>query len=611
MVADESSLEVSNANESQTAIRARGLSFTYRGSERPALEGLDLTVPEGSTTALVGASGAGKSTLCLTLNGLAPKFARGRLGGDLQVLGVKMGEVDVREMASLVGMVLQDFEVQLFSTSAELEVAFGLENLGVEPDRMKDIIITSLGRVGLSGFEKRDPSTLSGGEKQRLALASVLAMSPRLLVLDEPTSDLDPLGRREVMAMASGLAGGGRTVLLVEHETDELLKADQVVLLREGRLALAGPPHDVFGRKGLLESAGVRQPQLFELAEVLGLDRAPRTADEAEAAISGSGLSPDEGRCSALRDRRSVVSLPGPAGAGARERALPGGGKGLGAASPEDAVRQGTAILKAENVSYYYPGGRDGIRDISLEIKAGEFVAIVGVNGSGKTTLVKHFNGLLAPGEGAVEVDGMDTRRTPLSVIAGRVGFVFQNPDHQIFSESVADELAFGPKNAGIDSEEIARRSARALAAVRMGGLESADPFALTKGERQRVALASVLVMEPSVIVMDEPTTGLDFTQQRQVMGLLRDLNIAGHTILIVTHSLWLAAEYASRTIVLSEGRVAADGPTRRVMCEGEGLDRWSLVAPPVVGLARRLGVPALNALELAYCLGGDVEVSL
>lgn len=577
---DDRGLSSRDVSDEGPAVSARKLGFVYDRSETAALSGLDLTLPRGTLTAVVGASGAGKSTLCLTMNGLAPKFARGRLEGELTVLGRQMGDVPVHEMVSSVGMVLQDFEAQLFSTSAELEVAFGLENLGVDRAQMRDLVASSLRDVGLAGFEKRDPSTLSGGEKQRLALAAVLAMRPELLVMDEPTSDLDPQGCKDVLGIVKGKAGQGRSILLVDHETDELLQADHVLMLDRGRRALSGSSENVFRQLGHLEAAGVRPPQLAQLSELLKLDSMPRDVSAAQEEITRLGLTADNSRC----------------------RALP---------IPERAKGGAPVVLKAQNVSYSYVDGDSAVKDACVEIREGEFVAIVGVNGSGKTTLVKHFNGLLLPRTGFVEVAGVDTRETLLSAISQRVGYVFQNPDHQIFSETVSDELAFGPKNAGSDPGDIRKRSGRALAAVQMQDYEGSDPFALTKGQRQRVALASVLVMEPSVIVMDEPTTGLDYMQQKHVMDLLCELNLRGHTIIIITHSLWLASQYARRTIVMHEGRVAADGPTRHVMCAGEGLEKWSLVSPPAIALARRLGVPALTPRELSFCLGGDIEISL
>jgi energy-coupling factor transport system ATP-binding protein len=579
------------------AVSAQGITFTYENAERPSLKALDVRVPAGTTTAVVGASGAGKSTFCLTLNGLIPEFVRGEFAGRLNVLGRDMNGARIRDVAASVGMVLQDFEAQLFSTSAELEVAFGLENLGVPPDRMGEAVSASLKAVGLSGFEKRDPSGLSGGEKQRLALGAVLAMEPQLLVLDEPTSDLDPGGRREVLEIVKRLGGAGRSVVLVEHETDELLGADQVVVLHEGRKALSGAPEEVFrelcgrrlaggvrgetgrvdGNEVRLDLLGVRPPQLAELAALLRLNSIPPNLNCAEELIRENGLVVDAERAEALsaQQRPKAASRP---------------------------------LLVTKNLSYSYQDGQEAVRDVSLRIDEGEFVAILGQNGSGKTTLVKHFNGLLLPQDGMAEVDGIDTRSASISELSRRVGYVFQNPDHQIFCESVSDELAFGPRNAGVDSRAIAEGSKRALAAVEMDGHEDNDPFALTKGERQRVALASVLVMEPSVIVMDEPTTGLDYVQQKHVMELLRELNRRGHTIVIITHSLWLASQYARRTVVMDDGLIVADGPTRDVLASPDGLERLSLVSPPAVELGRRLGVSALNARELAFCLGAEVD---
>jgi len=573
MTSGSSDSQLTNRTEEDLAVLARGLTFTYSNARAPALRDLDLTIRKGSLSAVIGASEAGKSTLCVTMNGLAPGFVRGRLEGELFVLGSPAGESAVYEMASSVGMLLQDFEVQLFSTSAELEVAFGLENLGVPRDEMVPRVRAALEKVGLAGFDKRDPSTLSGGEKQRLALAAVLAMDPRLLVLDEPTSDLDPLGKRDVMTLAKSLKGEGRSVLVAEHETDELMDADSVLVLADGRRVLSGSPGEVFERPGRLLEHGVRPPQLARLRELLRLETMPRSIDEAAEAIRRSGRRPDRGRSE---------SLPVP---------------GIAAPSARPA-------LKLSAVSHSYSGAGDAIENISLEIKEGEFTAVVGANGSGKTTMVKHLNGLLAPSRGVVEVRGTDTRETRLSTLSRHVGYVFQNPDHQIFSETVAEELAFGPRNAGLSEEETAGRSKRALAAVRMEGREEADPFALTKGERQRTALASVLVMEPGVIVMDEPTTGLDYAQQRQVMDLLAGLNSGGHTVIIVTHSLWLAAEYARRIVVMSGGRIVADGPARAVLGQAERLREWSLVPTPALALAERLGCRAITVEELVHCLG-------
>jgi energy-coupling factor transport system ATP-binding protein len=558
-----------NAADSAWAVVARGVGFAYERSEVEAIRDLSLEVPRGRVTAVVGASGAGKSTLCLMLNGLVPGMTRGRMRGHLAVLGQDVTRAEVYEMATRVGMVFQDFEAQLFSTSVEAEVAFGLENLGASPERIRRRVAEALRQVGLAGFERRDPSALSGGEKQRLALASVLAMEPELLVLDEPTSDMDPRGRADALALVRSLAREGRSAIVVEHETDELICADLALLLERGEAVLWGPAGEVFRETGRLAAAGVRPPQLAELASRLGLDALPLSPAEAVELI-----------------RRSGYSAEGKAG--------DDGPQGRPA---------GEAVVRVERLSHRYGGGLEALHDVTLEIRKGEFVAIVGANGSGKTTLVKHFNGLLRPQDGSVRVFGLDTRRASVSQLARAVGYVFQNPDHQIFSETVAEELAFGPRNMGVDPDEIAARSERALAAVGLQGAAEADPFALTKGERQRVALASVLVMEPSVIVMDEPTTGLDYGQQVKVMELLARLNRAGHTVVVVTHALWLVAQYAGRVIVMSEGRVAADGPTRRILGMGKELAGWSLVPPPVVEVARALGSTAVTVEELCGCL--------
>lgn len=569
---------------------------------------------------MLGPSGAGKSTLCYTLNGLIPHFLRGRMTGDVIVAGRNTRQHRVADLAAVVDLVFQDFESQLFSTNVELEVAFGPENLGLPRDEIKRRVASCLDTVGLTGLEQREPATLSGGQKQRLAIASVLSLQPEVLALDEATTDLDPLGRADVLAIVRELRRrGDLTLLVVEHETEEALHADRIVVLGEGRIVREGLPADVLADVDLCLSHGIRPLDTAVLRRELA--RRPATA-----APSAPATTAPAAQSTAARPLQVAAALPLEENAAASFlqehgfRLAPATLAEFAAADAERARRYGEPLLEVQGVHHTYPNGVAALHGADLTVRRGEFVAIVGQNGSGKTTLVKHFNGLLRPGQGRVTVCGKDTQTTPLERLAAHVGYAFQNPDHQIFAETVAEEVAFGPRNLGVPEPEVQERVAEALAAVELTGLEQSDPFGLTKGMRQRVAVASILAARPDILILDEPTTGLDYTEQLGMMQLLRRLNEAGHTVVCITHAMWVVAEYAHRMVVVHGGRIVHDGPTRAVMADEAALQAAHLRPPQAARLANALrredpawadrpALTALTAAELAAALvpGGEV----
>jgi energy-coupling factor transporter ATP-binding protein EcfA2 len=557
-----------------SVLEVDGVRFAYRGHSALALDGIDLTVSSGELVVILGPSGAGKSTLCLCLNGLIPHVVRGELEGTVRVFGEDTTEHKVSELAGQVGLVFQDFEAQLFSTSVELEVAFGPENLAVPGEEIRTRVDEALRTVGLAGLERREPATLSGGQKQRLAIASVLALKPKVLVMDEPTTDLDPAGKESVFEVARRLRGQGATLVIVEHDTEEAAKADRVLVLVAGRIIAEGPPEDVLHRSEWLEERGVQPLGAVRLLDHLGGE--PAFTDEE----------------AALLLRRFRFQVPEPYWESLQRRA----------AAREEAY--GETILQTQDLEHRYPNGVRALSGVTLKIRRGEFLALAGQNGSGKTTLVKHLNGLLEPTAGEVRVEGVPTPGQGVQRLGRTVGYVFQNPDHQIFAETVFDEVAFGPRNHGVAPRDVEERVGEALAAVGLSGREEEDPFALTKGERQRVAVASILSTRPKVIVLDEPTTGLDYREQRQMMELVRRLNEEeGHTIICVTHSMWVVAEYAHRMVVMQDGRVTIDGPTREVLSREEELAEASLKAPQLVRLTARLGRTLLSEAEARAAL--------
>jgi cobalt transport protein ATP-binding subunit len=557
----------------EPAISIRDLAYRYRGQEKPALDGIDLDVAEGEFVVVMGPSGAGKSTLCTTLNGLVPHFFRGRMDGEVRVNGRSTREGKVGEFAREVGLVFQDFEAQLFSTNVALEVAFGPENFSVERGEMQRRVEGVLGRVRLEGFEGRQPATLSGGQKQRLAIASVLAIEPRVLCLDEPTTDLDPIGKLGVFEIAAELKERDDvTLIVVEHETEETLEADRIVILRDGRVVTDRPAREVLRDVDLLEESRIMPLGVTRFFHEMGFwqGQLPLTPVEGLREFRQRGWRIDPGRHGEL--------------------------------VAEDGRREGgygEALIEVEGLTHRYPNGLVALEGVDLAVRRGEFLAVLGQNGSGKTTLVKHFNGLLEPTEGSVKVEGKTTTEQGIRKLGQTVGYVFQNPDHQIFSDAVADEVAFGPKIRGLEESEVEDRVKEALAAVGLEGYEEEDPFGLTKGERQRVAVASVLAVRPEVLILDEPTTGLDYAEQRSMMDLVRRLNEAGSTIIVVTHTMWVVAEYAHRAAVVRDGRVVLSGSVREVFAEEEKLRDASLRPPHIVSMGNSLGHTVLSVDEM------------
>jgi len=549
------------------AISIEDLTFTYQGSDRPALLNIQGQIEDGTFVVVMGHGGAGKSTLCCSLNALVPKFFRGKYQGRVLVKGQEVARHRVAEMSRIVGLVLQDFEAQLFSTNVELEMAFGPENHCLPRQEIERRIQRYLTFVGLEKLRHREPASLSGGQKQRLAIGSVLALEPKVLVMDEPTTDLDPLGREEVLSVAKSIRDEGRLLLIVDHDPETAVTADQVWLMRDGQVVSQGPPSEILVDALMMESCGIKTLPMVELFHSMNWPGNPLTVETAIELIQKHRLTQ---RC-----ERKVKTI-----------------------SSANTIR--VSILKAEELRYIYPTYYvEALQGIDLSIQEGEFIAILGQNGSGKTTLAKHFNGLLKPTSGRMLVQNKPTNEYSHRVLSRLVGYVFQNPDHQIFSRTVAEEVGFGLKMQGETPKTIEKRVAEALEVVGLQGYEQKVPFALTKGERQRVAVASVLATRPQVIILDEPTTGLDYRHQRNMMEMLKRLNQYGHTIVIITHSMWVAVEYANRTIVMKDGRILSDGPTRAVFADENRLAEASLCPPSLVRLSNWLGTEALTVQEM------------
>jgi energy-coupling factor transport system ATP-binding protein len=554
-----------------SAISLKDVTWSYAGARRPALDGLNLEVGKGEAVLVTGPAGAGKSTLCYCLNGLVPNFFPGELSGRLEVEGHDPAREEIGDLSRIVGMVMEDYGAQLLQPTVIDDVAFALENFGVESKEIDARVRTAIDAVGLKGLEPRNPHTLSGGQQQLCAIASVIALTPGVYVLDEPISSLDPLGGEMVSRfLRTLLKRKEHTFVIVEQRIEEFIPwVDRLVALRDGRIVEQGPPFDLLNDEARWErirEAGVNVPQLFLLAHEL---RKKMPDGGRLESLDPAQLSPRF--LQALAERMK----------GSRDHAVAGHPH-----TPRDAREP---VVQVEHLWHVYEGGVVALRDVNLTVRSGEFVAIVGQNGSGKTTLLRHVNGLLRPTRGLVQVQGIDTRRSDPSTLSQIAGLVFQHPDRQLFKLGVKDEVELGMKRLGLMPEERARRVAEILKLVGLAHAADSPSFSLSLGERKRLALAAALSTDPKIVLVDEPTTGQDLRMKLEIMDLLQTLNGAGKTVVLVTHDMDIVAKYARRVVVMADGRVLLDGRSREVLGQEEVLSRAHLKPPPVVALSNVL----------------------
>jgi energy-coupling factor transport system ATP-binding protein len=552
----------------ENVIEIQDVSFTYTSGTK-ALDRLSLEVKKGEYVAIMGPNGAGKSTLCLLLNGVIPNVLGGRMTGSVQVVGLNTFDHYVYELAVHVGMVLQDPETQLFSSDVSSEVAFAAENRGVEPEEILRRLQWVLETVRLNGVEKRTPQQLSGGQKQRLAIAANLVVHPEILVLDEPTSQLDPVGTEEVFSVLRKLNREmGITIVLSSHNSEMVAQyADRIILLDKGKKVDDGTPKEIFSNIKLLKRISVKIPEVtlvgYSLQKRIDRQDLPITLDQCEARIAGllnSGVL-------AVKERE-----PNPHNAEAKEK------------------KQEPHIV-VDSVSYVYPGAVPfkALDKVSLVVNRGEFVGLVGQNGSGKTTLLKNILGVLNPTEGKIYIDMVDSTKVTVAEWARKVGLVLQNPDPQLFKMSAEEEVAFGLWNLGLPQEEIARRVDRTLEMTGLSEFRKLYPFNFSFGNRRKLAVAAVVAMEPQVLIFDEPTTGQDYKGRYELAEIARELNEKGSTVVMVTHDMDLITKYTTRVFVLSQGRLLMEGTTREVFSRPDILAETFLSPPQVTQLAQRL----------------------
>jgi energy-coupling factor transporter ATP-binding protein EcfA2 len=559
------------------------VSYLYPQSKEPVLRDITLDVYRGEFLGVIGPTGAGKTTLCLCLNGIIPQFFGGRFFGKVTAAGYDTLEHPISTLAGHVGQVFEDPESQLITTSVENEIAFALENLSVPREEMRRRIAWSLDAVRLTGLEKKNPFELSSGQKQRLAIAAALAINPDLLVLDEPTSQLDPVGVKEVFSTVHELNKKfGMTIFMAGHAVEEMAEfADRIALISAGRLVTLGSPADVLSRVEELEALSLRPPQVAATFFLIQRRKIPVPAIPVSLK---NGLS-------ALNNLKGHALLTPPTIR--EETPLP---------------QPGPPLISVNNLHYIYPDGTEALRGVSLDIFKGDFILLAGQNGAGKSSLVRHFVNLLHPTSGTVKIEGREAQTFSVSTLARRIGFVAQNPDHQIFNTTVEEEVGFALKKLGVKTEEVEERTITNLRAMGLLDLRHSHPLSLPRGHRARLVIAAVLAMQPEIIIFDEPTTGQDFSGAHQILEITRQLHAEGKTILVITHHLYLMPGYARRVIIMGKGTILLDAPIRKAYHNVDLLNKTFLSPPQVVFLAQEMSrmenasFPLLTPQELADC---------
>ena len=554
-------------------IEMECVSFSYgtAADGAYALKDIDLSVEEGTFVGLIGPSGAGKSTLASAITGAIPHHYRGRLFGSTLVAGLDTCEAPLTDIAKVVGSVLQDIDAQMVASVVEDELLFGLENFGIDHREIEGRIASALDAVGIADLRHREIATLSGGQKQKVAIAAILAMTPRVIVMDEPTSALDPASARdvfEVLRRAKELTG--MTVILIEQTVALLAEyCDRVVVIDQGRIALDGTPTDVFSHGETLRAIGVDTPRTVRISN----------------SLAEAGLAPNDSPALTLDGAESLVAGILAPGLSESSPIVP---RTLGdRPDARNTVDERPIIVDVAGAAYSYGTGQAGIEGIDLTVRAGEILAVVGQNGAGKTTFTKLLNGLIKPSAGVVRITGLDTRTTPVSALASHAATLFQNPDRQLCRNTVVEEISFGLELQGAPAN-AARERARHVAAT-FGLPENASPFNLSRGQRQMVALASVVALEPELIILDEPTSGLDYRECMTVMETVRQRALDGAAVVMVCHDMEVVSDFADTLAVMTEGRLIEVGPSREVFANDALLAHARIAAPCVPALGKRL----------------------
>ncbi len=581
-----------------------------------AIDQVDLDVKEGQFIAVLGHNGSGKSTLAKQINALLVP-TEGTLWVDQMDTS---SEADVWKIRQKAGMVFQNPDNQIIGNMVEEDVGFGPENLGVPTEDIWKRVDESLQAVGMTAYRRQSPNKLSGGQKQRVAIAGVMAMHPRCTVLDEPTGMLDPNGRKEVLKAVRRLnQQEGVTVILITHYMEEVVFADDIYVMDSGRIVMHGTPREIFSQVDQLKKYRLDVPQATLLAHELiqagvPLKEGILTREELVEELTGKEIripqsaacgkkvreekpdrseehgAEDERRRRSEAENRDIPEAENERTA-AESQVIPDSGMAQGN------INEGKPVLRLEHVYYTYSPGTayemHALKDVNLTLPQGQFVGMIGHTGSGKSTLTQLLNGLVQPTRGKVYFEGEDIwqENYPLRSLRSQVGLVFQYPEHQLFETDVLSDVCFGPKNQGLSQEECEKRAREALNHVGLGeSFYAKSPFELSGGQKRRVAIAGVLAMNPKVLILDEPTAGLDPRGRDEILDQIAGLHrVRGITILLVSHSMEDIARYVERIIVMNHGEKAFDGPPKQVFSHYKELEAMGLAAPQITYIVHDL----------------------
>lgn len=536
----------------------QGVTYTHWNQKTPTLFDVSLKIKPGTLNVLVGPSGSGKSTLCDLFNGVIPHLYGGEMEGQVLVDGLNTRDVEVKIMASHVGRVFQDPEIMFAMLYVEDEIAFGPENLRLEASEIRQTVEEMLIQTDLVERRNNLVWNLSGGQIQKLGLAAVLAMRPKMIVLDEPTSNLDPVATRDVHKLVLELRDQGVTVLYVTRELDDFLaEADQLLVMDKGKIVTAGEPRQVLKDHGyyLAVSLGVWLPETCEIgvavqrAGRLGDNPIPIRVDETIALLENSGIL-DGNYLYGESLEELIQKVP----------------------------KKSEVLITAKDLHFTYPGGVEALKGVSLQIHAGEWLMIVGRNGAGKSTLASMLVGLTKPNTAALTLFGKDARQWKVQDLANRIGLVFQNPEHQFLTDTVEDEIGYSLLAQGItEPAEVKRRTDELLDMLGLSKVKQIHPFALSAGLKRRLGVATMLVGKPKILLVDEPTYGQDKEMTFTLMALMQEINASGVAIVMITHDMRLVQEYANRVVVMSNGEVLFDGTSSGLFEQDEILEKSNL----------------------------------
>ena len=557
-------------------IKIENLTFKYEGAKKNALDKINLQIEDGDFLGIIGESGAGKTTLCSAINALIPHHYKGDFYGSVKIDDKDSFDTTPGQLALKVGSVFQDIDSQLLSTFVEDEILFGLENFDIPKDQIESRVQFALEEVGITDLRYREIASLSGGQKQKVAIAAIIALQPKILVLDEPTGELDPASSRQIFALLNKLnKEKGITIIVIEQKIMLLCEfAQKLAVMEKGKITHFGKVREILKNAEELEEKGINIPRVVTLSRQLINNKLlpENLSEDEEIAINSSEAAELIKKITAGKSNTKAEI------AEASDTSI---------RNQEKEQSDKEKIIQFQKVQFSYHSDAN-ITDIDVNINKGDFLAIIGSNGAGKSTFSKLCNGLLKPTSGNVIVKGNNTKKVKTSQLAKNIGFLFQNPDRQICCNTVKEEIAFSLKNIGLAEEDIKARVEKTIEEFNFD--PEKDPFTMSRGQRQRLCLACLIALESDILILDEPTTGLDYKECIELMEKIRNLNKKGTTVIMVCHDMEVVLDYATRILIMTNGKVIADNDAKTILKDKELLSKARLLQPQIAETASKLG---------------------